>query len=453
MQSWASQELSTVALGDPRRARRLVQLVEALSSQPSVSVPRACGTWASTKAAYRFWDNDHVSSDMIRSAHTEAAIGRIEREDLILIAQDTTELNFKHQAKGLGRLRKWTKGMLAHTALAISCEGVPLGVIAQQIWTRTDNPKKHRRKRATSEKESQRWLTTELNTLAVLPENVQVVTIADREADIYALFAQPRRVGADLLIRATHNRRVAHPATYLWQALEQAPVMDKKVLKVGRTPSREPRSAKLTLRFLEIALHAPHRSSSEAVVVRAILVEEVEAPPEAKPLKWLLLSTLEVNDVATAWQLVRWYCMRWLVERYHYVLKSGCRIESLQLGSAAQLERALATYSIVAWRLLWLTYEARRHPNKPCHTVLETDQWQALTTNHYGDPLAITVTPTLAEAILWIAQLGGFMARKNDGPPGVKVLWQGMQRLNDITQTWRMIHNNRALAQKDVGNA
>jgi hypothetical protein len=136
---------------------------------------------------------------------------------------------------------------------------------------------------------------------------------------------------------------------------------------------------------------------------------------------------------------LRWYSYRWLIERYHYVLKSGCRLEQLQLESAERIHRALATYSIVAWRLLWITYLARYHPDCPADTVLETQEWQALYCTIHNTPLPPESPPPLHTCVRWIARLGGFLGRKHDGEPGVKTIWQGLRRLHDITQTWLLV--------------
>jgi hypothetical protein len=130
-----------------------------------------------------------------------------------------------------------------------------------------------------------------------------------------------------------------------------------------------------------------------------------------------------------------------LIERYHYVLKSGCQIEQLQLKTVQRLEMALATYSIVAWRLLWLTYLARCSPTLSCEEVLQPYQWQALYAHLHGHRYVQETPPTLAQVMLWIAQLGGFLKRKGDGVPGVKVLWRGLTRLDDIAKTWRLCHS------------
>ena len=159
-----------------------------------------------------------------------------------------------------------------------------------------------------------------------------------------------------------------------------------------------------------------------------------------QPVCWLLFTTLAVTDLQEALQCVRWYSYRWLIERYHYVLKSGCGLEELQLEEAQRVHRALATYCIVAWRLLWLTYEARQNPDAPCDQVLEVHEWQSLYCTMQKTPVPPERPPSLGLAVRWIAQLGGFLARKGDGNPGAKTIWRGILRLHDIAETWKLLH-------------
>ena len=171
-----------------------------------------------------------------------------------------------------------------------------------------------------------------------------------------------------------------------------------------------------------------------------ILAEEHDAPLGADPIVWLLATTLPVDSLAEALVCIEYYRLRWLIERYHYVLKSGCRIEDLYLQTPERLRRALALYTIVAWRVLWLTYEARQSPDQPCTVILQTHEWQALYCTIHKTPVPPATPPTLSQAVVWIARLGGFLARKGDGFPGPKTIWQGLRRLDDIADTWLLLH-------------
>jgi Transposase Tn5 dimerisation domain len=180
--------------------------------------------------------------------------------------------------------------------------------------------------------------------------------------------------------------------------------------------------------------------SAPPVRVNVILATEVNPPSGVEPIRWLLLTTLAVDSVAAAMICIRYYTLRWLIERYHYTLKSGCQLEQLQLETADRIKRAFVTYSLVAWRLLWLTYQSRLEPDASCECILETDEWQALACHHLGHHQPPVEPPTLGEAVLMLARLGGFLARQGDGVPGVKTIWRGLSRLTDLVAMWRLLH-------------
>ncbi len=460
---WSALELRHVDLGDRRLNRRLVKLVDDLLNAPEASVPQASGDWAATKAAYRFWDNPRVDPDNIRAAHRDSTLERLpdHHDEMILSIQDTTSFDFTDHPNttGLGYLaHSQRSGFWLHSALVVTASGVPLGLIDQQTWTRdpaTLGKRAGRNKKETADKESQRWLDSLTASEAVLPAGQKVLTMADREADFYDLFAAPRRSGSHLLIRAKPRRRVRHVERLLGKAVRAAAAAGMMTVDLKRGDDRPPRTATLTIRFamLEIAPPSTHprRKTLPHLRLTAILAEE-ETPPEGqKPVCWWLLTTLPIVSLGEAEQAVRWYVLRWLVERYHYVLKSGCGIERLQLETAARLERALATYAMVAWRLLWLTYEARRHPEASCESVLPREQWQVLhRVVHKTDQVPLS-SPGLREAVRQIARLGGFLARKGDGEPGVKTIWRGLRRLEDLVMGWKLSLKNPV--PRVMGNA
>lgn len=447
--SWAARELQYADLGDARLNRRLINLVEALAEQPTSSVPEACGNWAATKGAYRFWSWEQVSVAAIGEAHRRSTMERMQGHERVLAIQDTTSLDFTdHPAtQGMGILdHPACRGLKVHSVLMASTQGVPLGIIHQEVWSRdpaTLGKKHQRRSKATKEKESQRWLTALERTQESCPEETQVITVADREADIYDLLAAPRQPGAELLVRATYNRRVDHEAQYLWEAMAQSPVQGEITIRLQRRDNQAARWATLTVRYQTLAIQPPqHRRAKERlhpVAVVVILAQEEAPPPGITPVRWLLFTTLAVNSFQEAVQCLKWYSYRWLVERYHFVLKSGCNLETLQLGDGQRIRRALATYSIVAWRLLWITYQAREDPAAPCTSVLEAHEWQSLYCTIHRTPTPPQIPPTLGEAVRWIAQLGGFLARTHDGEPGVKTIWRGLRRLTDIANTWKLL--------------
>lgn len=454
MTGWAASELQYADLGDTRRNKRLVRLVEDLAAQPHASVPQASGDLAATQAAYDFWSSPHIKAQAIREAHQRSTIERVKQHSIIIGIQDTTELNFTHhpRKKGMGYLDNAnSRGLKVHSVFCSSTNGVPLGILHQQVWSRDldEIGKKHQRhKKPIQEKESQRWLTALEVTQSLISQETVVVTVADREADIYDLLVLPRRSNSELLIRATHNRRVkrnaeAQQVERLYEVMPQMPTCGQLTLELRRHPERVARSATLTLRTTTLQLQPPQNhpeaESLAPVSVQVILAQEENPPAGVEPVSWLLLTTLPVTCFEDVVQCLRWYSYRWLIERYHYVLKSGCRLEQLQLETAERIQRALATYTIVAWRLLWITYLARYHPETPADTVLATHEWQALYCTIHKTPQPPPSPPSLNRCIRWIAQLGGFLGRKGDGEPGVKTIWQGLRRLHDIAQTWKLV--------------
>ena len=220
--------------------------------------------------------------------------------------------------------------------------------------------------------------------------------------------------------------------------LEQAPVLGAISVELQRHPKRPARIAQLTVKAmavtLEVPRHHPQPHALEPVTLNAILVEEpIPSADGSRPIRWLLLTTLPIDTPEQLSQAVQWYSYRWLIERFHFTLKSGCGVEELQLETTFRLRKALATYAIVAWRLMWLTYRARLTPDEPCDTILHPAEWRLLQ-RKFTPKSRSKQPPSLRQAVRWIAQLGGFLARKQDGEPGLKTLWRGITKLHHLVE-------------------
>ncbi len=453
MTPWAAKELKYADLGDARLNKRLVKIVEDLATHPNASVTEATANWSEAKSTYRFWQNQQIRAMDIIEAQQMGVVERIKDCPVVLALQDTTDLSFSHHASktaaaGFGPISSSESalGLKVHSTFAVNTEGVPLGLLDQKTWAREPSLKgktKKKQKRSLFEKESKKWFTGLTATELSIPDETVVVTIADREADIYDLFALERRPNSHLLIRAQHNRKVTHPSTYLKAAIAQTEAAGEIEVEIPRAKDLSSRIATVTIRCAELSIKPPAHSQSneqlQPLTVNVIWLCEENPPLEcSSPISWLLLTTLPIKSLSDAARYVRWYTFRWLIERYHYTLKSGCRIEELQLETADRIERALATYSIVAWRLLWLTYEARINPESSCERVLETYEWQALYARIHQSKKIPTQPPSFRQAVRWIAQLGGFLGRKGDKEPGVKTIWRGLRRLNDLATGWEL---------------
>lgn len=435
-------------LGDKRLHPRLFSIVQTLAEHPEASIPEAFGNWAATKAFYRFCASDKVEEADIRRAHRQQTVARAREYPRILAIQDTTDFDFtSHKdTTGLGPINATEQqGFKLHSVLAATTEGVPLGLLQQFCWRRDPaktGQSKDWRKRPLLEKETAYWYFGLGDSHAFLPASVGVISIGDRQGDFFDLFTKDRPKTCDLLVRAAYDRRVDAEGKRLFATLEQTPLAGTRTLRLRGHNLKVARTVVLAVRFTTVTLLPPnYRSDLAAVTLQAVLAEEQNPPKGVKPLRWLLLTSCPVESFEDACQMLDWYACRWLIERYHFVLKSGCHLEQLQLATRERLEVALALYSIVAWRLLYLTHQARQEPEPSCEPFLQKEEWQALYCQVHRTLVPPASPPSLGEAVLWIARLGGFLARKGDGEPGVKVLWRGFGRLKDFTAMWTLLHD------------
>jgi hypothetical protein len=442
--------LGGASLGDRRLSQRLVILASQLAADPSASIPKACGPWGQTKAAYRFLDNDKVTEDDLLAPHYQSTQKRLKDHPVVLAVQDTTQIDFTSHTgtTGLGILSDPEhQGLFYHPTLLVSPEKTPLGLAHHLVWERPkeDFGKRHtRRSRPISAKESQKWLAS-LEAMAQLQAElpqVRLVSVADREADVFDFFMRAQELGLHLLIRAVRNRSVPQPEKYLWDHLSALAPAGSLVIEVPRRPGKRARRATLAVRFSPVSLLPPrHRRRDpklQAVSLWAVSAREEEPPPGEPAITWLLLTTIPVNSLDEAQEKLHWYTCRWQIEVFFKILKSGCRLEQLQLETAARLRRCLALYAVVAWRILYLTMESRRLPHLSCEALLAPEEWQALYCFIRRTSQPPAKPPTLLEATKMIAQLGGFLNRTRDGFPGPATLWQGMQRLGDIVVAWHL---------------
>lgn len=450
---WAAHEFALAPLPDPRLVARLITMATDFALQPTASLPQACGSWAKTKAAYRFFDHDGIAPEDILAAHVQATVQRAATHPIVLCVQDTTSLNYSThpQTKGLGPIgnnRDKTIGLFLHATLALTPAGQPLGLLHARSWvrsTKTFGRSSHERNRTPRvEKESQKWLEsfTACQALAAQCADTTLVNVADREGDLYDLFAAalaptegPR---VQLLVRAQHDRQVAHPQKYLWDFLAAQRVGGRLQIKVPRTNGQPARLATLSMRHAPVTLRAPClKEDQPPLTLWAVEARETRPPKGATPVCWRLLTTRPVASFEAAVEKVRWYAQRWQIEVLHKVLKSGCQVEQRQLETAARLQRVMRVDLIVAWRVLGLCQAGRATPEGPASDWLSADEWRALTCYMEERPQPPRQPPMLRQAVRWIGQMGGFLGRRRDGEPGPIVVWRGLQQLRAITSAWQ----------------
>jgi hypothetical protein len=457
MVAWVVKEMQSLSLGDERLAQRARKVISALSLAPGASIPVACGDAHQAKAAYRLLSSE-IDPTQLLAPHVEQTLARAAGQGRVLVALDKTELDFTRlrSTEGLGLLDgQYGRGLKVMSALMLSEQGLPLGLVHQQAWARDEAQKgkrQTRRQRAPQEKESWRWREAAEAVQGLVPQKQAVLLIADRESDIYFLLAMPRREGAEYLLRSAHDRTVEDAEhRRVREAAREAPLLGRYTLEVERTRTRSARRAELEVRVRRVVLQPPQGGTNGKglgpVEVSLVWAREVSpVPAQEEAIDWLLLSSAAIEGFEAAREAIQTYALRWRIERFHYVLKSGCGMEKLQLESADRLERALALYSILAWRLLALTYRARSDPHASASEVLEEAEWKTLVLMRRrgrGKPTELK-PPSLREAIREIASFGGFLGRKGDGEPGAKSLWIGLRRLADFTLAFQTL--------RDVGN-
>jgi hypothetical protein len=448
---WAEEEFFDAKLGDERRVKRLITIVRDFYARPQGNIPQACGSRAKTKAAYRFFDDKNNTMEKIHKPHYEATLNRIKSEKVVLAVQDTTTLNYStHPATTdlglIGSKQEGLIGLMVHDTMSFNVEGTPLGIMDVQCWARdpADFGKKHlRHQYSIEQKESNKWIKSFNAVVAAQMRcpGTTLVSVGDREADIYELFhlALSDPEYPKLLVRAEHNRLLADGQGKLYEHISSQELAGIQKIRVPRKKRQPARDAELEIRFAEVKLRPPHgKKELGELRIFAIIAEETNVPSGVEGLKWILLTTCEVRTFEQAVEKLQWYCIRWGIEIYHRTLKSGCKIEIRQLGSADRIDSCLAVDMVVAWRIYHLTKLGREVPDAPCTVFFEDAEWKALVAYKTKNPVPPEDPPTLRETIHMAASLGGFLGRKCDGEPGTQTLWLGLQRLDDITEMWKI---------------
>ncbi|SPD37505.1 transposase (plasmid) [Cupriavidus taiwanensis] len=428
--AWVDEEFESLDLGDPGRDRRAKELLKRFAALPTASIPGACDDWSQTIAAYRFLGNEQIDWRDVMQPHWERTAARAAQFPVVLCIADTTELNFNGQEiDGLGPLTyEAQRGMFLHPTYAVTPDREPLGVIDAWMWAR--EPKDADGNRG-GIKESVRWIEgyeRVAEQAALLPQT-RLVYVTDREGDIAELMARAQELGqpADWLIRSQHNRNLAEGGK-LWDSVDASPVLGEITFILPGRAGQKAREVKQELRAQRMKL--PGLVGAEFTCVAA---REIEAPAGVKPVVWRLVTNREAQDADAVNELVEWYRARWEIEMFFHVLKTGCKVEALQLSHMDRVERALALYMVVAWRIARLMRLGRTCPDLDASLFFDADEIRGA---YVLSKKACPKTPvTLNQMIRLVASLGGFLGRKNDGEPGAKTIWIGMQRTMDAALT------------------
>ncbi len=409
--------------------------MERLAAKPTAGVPQACRSWGETIAAYRFFDNDEVEWEAILEPHWRQTERRMAACPVVLCLQDTTELDFNaRRVTGLGPLSyEAQRGMYLHPTYAVTPGRVPLGVLDAWMWAR--EPKDAQGKRG-GMKESRRWIEgyeRVAETASSLP-HTRLVYVADREADMIALMVRAQELGtpADWLIRSTHDRALPEGAK-LWATASEGEALGEIAFTMGSRHGVRARPVRQHVWLRRIELPA---GDGRSVAATCLVAREFDAPAGVKPIEWRLLTNREATTLAQAIELIDWYRARWEIEILFNVLKNGCRVEALQLGAIERLERALAMFLVVAWRIGYLMRKGRACPDLDAKLFFDPAEIRGA---YLLTELKQPARPKLNEVLRLIARLGGFLARKGDGEPGAKAIWLGLKEVHVAAKTLRAL--------------
>ena len=436
MQINLREEIKHLSLGDKRRDNRFIKIVNQKISQPGHSIPEMGNSWSDIKMTYEFYYNEKISETQIISCIQNATVTRCLKNKMILNILDTTNISFSSSAEGLGYIDGAVgEGLMLHNSLAVDAQGCPLGLLSQKIWARDKSEmgkRKFRSSKDISEKESYRWIESIQQAENLLKDIPLIIHIADRESDIYELFIKPRSSNSELLIRATHERKTLL-GNNMWKEIEQESVLARFELDIPKVVTEGVQKLSMQIKAGMVVLSPPAgKKHLPSLIVYGIIVREVNKKENG--LEWRLISTIPIKTAEEAIQCVQQYSYRWRIERFHYILKSGCRLEDLQLRNVNALRKAIIVYSFCAFKIMQMLYLSRIEPNQPCTNYFSETEWKILSRIINKSPIVKNHPPTLKESVKMIAKLGGYLGRNSDGPPGIKNLWRGLQKLNTILQ-------------------
>ena len=451
---WAYDEFKNLGINCGRTIKRFIRSMITLSRKISESIAGASDSKAEAKAMYRLIENPKVTEEVVLHAHRKATIQKMKEsgERIILSVQDTTMLNYTShkKTKGLGDFGAGPdhKGLIVHSALAVTTKGIALGLLDQFIWTGDPEERGKRtekRQKPIEEKESYKWLKSMDNSQIGTPKEIRLVHVGDREADVYEFFDHAIAGEQDFLVRVVQNR-VTTDDCKLFDKIKQEPAAGKIVVEIPRDTRRNlpKREATLEIRYSRVHIKAPANTPKKyvkngTVALSIVHVHEINPSEGIEPIEWYLVTSFNIVSLDEAVEKVNWYIHRWKIERFHYILKSGCEIEKLQNRTAERLQKLILVYSIISVRILGMTYLARQCPEEPCTMFLEEEEWKVLYCIANRTSTAPQTAPTIKEAVSYLAQLGGFLGRKGDGEPGAKVIWKGLNELHTVIKHYKYL--------------
>ncbi len=469
MNSWIENEFEEAIFPDRRLKSRIMKLTSQLSAEFGQSIPMACQDWAATKAAYRLLDNDRFDERHIMKGHFGATASRVVQVDgPILVLHDTSEFIYKRNNDKIGKIRKMHRnpaadmiggkkyftqcGILMHASFAMTSDGLPLGLSALKFWARKDFTDCNKRKKKVNptrvpieEKESYRWIESLRASTDRLGSPQRCVHIADREGDMYEFLHEAFETKSHFLVRICVNRRTTDELNVYEQLKKQPTAGIHKIIFFDEKSKAV--ETELEIKFKKLTLKPSDGRKAGLYGTRSVTVitaKEKKGRKTGRPLiDWKLVTDLPIETIEEAVEKLQWYALRWRIEVYFKVLKSGCRAEDLKLRSSPRLTKLISLFCIVSWRVFWLTMMNRETEQVPASISLTETEIRIL--DKLFPRKDARKRKILSEYITKIARLGGYLARSSDPPPGNQVIWRGMRKLHEI-------HSGVKIADDFVGN-
>lgn len=447
--TWGTTNFGGCEFGDPRVTDRVVKVADNYLAMPEGSIPEQNELWGDVKATYRLLDNEKVTFENVAEKHWE--LTRQTKPGRYLLICDTTDIDyFWHKATtGLGMLGSGSgRGIQLHSCLVFdSGEKQIVGAAGALLHYRKPKPKDETRtERLARERESSVWGKL-VDSIGAAPEGSQWIHVWDRGGDSFEEMCHLKLVGNDWVIRASKlNRCVTTEdgqTAQLKDAIENATLLGTYDLNLRSRPGVAARTAKMEISVVKVTYPKPKLSSPwvkqcgiKELPMNAVIVREVGVKKGAKPISWILLTSLEVKSFEDAWQVIEDYENRWLIEEYHKVLKSGCCLENHALRTADRLERLIGLVSVIGTRLLQLKLIGRSQPDAKAATHVPASWLKCLKLVRPKIQLeGLTVYSFFRE----IAKLGGFLARKHDGEPGWETTWRGYSYLHSLLEGMQLV--------------
>ena len=462
--NWAFEENKETNYGDKRLDSRFIEILDAASKNPDESIPAKFKSWTETIATYRFFNNEKVTPSKILSCHKASTIERIKQEKIVLMPQDTSDISFsgRKSIEGMGYLNtEKSMGVYIHPTIAVTPNGLHLGIVDFQYWNRSElGVKADKKNKSIEHKESHCWLKgyEAANNVALQAPKTIVVSISDREGDIYEVLSNlpSDEKKAFWLIRSSYNRKTKNEneedeVFKMHELVKSKDSMGEIEFKLPKgkiysrsekeRSERRKRTVKQQIRSCQVTILPPKRLKGKEelapITINIIHCKEINPPSLDDCLEWFLVTSLPVKNLEDASNIINWYLCRWTIETFFKVLKSGCNVEKLQFKSLDAMLNCIALYHVVAWRILYLTTIGRTCPEIECTTVFEEEEWKSVYIISTGEEPPIK-PPNLNTIIIMIAKLGGYLDRKCDEDPGAKTMWIGLKRAKDFALAYNV---------------